>query len=119
MSKKILIVSADPEEKMHLDKALSSVVEEGGELFFAGVKQEALDLIEREHPQLLFLEESFLEEESFWKKKCPHVFFLCKKRAETENKKDCLFKPFKERQIHAIYQEVFSQQKGEFVPPPM
>nr|WP_229425800.1 response regulator [Lusitaniella coriacea] len=56
MQKKILIVDDEPHIRMLLEQTFEELEDEGVELFVATNGQEALDLIEAEKPNLVFLD---------------------------------------------------------------
>lgn len=56
MQKKILIVDDEPHIRMLLEQTLEELEDEGVKLFIATNGQEALDLIEAEKPDLVFLD---------------------------------------------------------------
>jgi two-component system, OmpR family, alkaline phosphatase synthesis response regulator PhoP len=56
MTQKILIVDDEPHIRRLIEQTLEDLEDEGVELLTASNGQEALDMIQAEHPQLVFLD---------------------------------------------------------------
>jgi DNA-binding NtrC family response regulator len=74
---KILIVDANMQDREQLEQILQEIVEEGGELFFVDKREDGLAILKKEHPQLVFLENSFLgDDEKAWIQEGVHLVFM-------------------------------------------
>ena len=99
MRNKILIVDKNKKDRDQLEQILQKVVEVGGELLFAVSREEALKVIARERPQLVFLEISLLGEEEGWSATEGSIVLICKKGDLQERSEDFIVKPFEPDQV--------------------
>jgi hypothetical protein len=66
MRNKILIVSPWHEEKKELEQILAFIPQNGGEIFFTQSEESGLQLLKKEHPQIVFLDEIFASHIEKW-----------------------------------------------------
>lgn len=76
---KILIVVSQPAERALIGEKLYDLIENGTELFFTGTREHALEILEREHPNLIFVDVFFVEENTgLWERYGGHLIVLSK-----------------------------------------
>jgi hypothetical protein len=94
MRNKVLVVDADAKGREQFKQFLQEIIEEGGELFFSEKREDALAIIKREHPQLVFLDSSLVGENlQVWVDKGVHVVLMRHKQEAHGKDEDCVFKP--------------------------
>jgi hypothetical protein len=96
---KILIVSMRLEEREQLEQILQEVIEEGGELLFADRREEALEIVTKEHPQLVFVDNDLAGNKQDWINEGTYVVWMGLAHELPEVGEDRLVKPFVPRQV--------------------
>lgn len=118
MRNKILIVEKNPEDQTALEKILHSLVEDGAELFFAKKKQAALAIMDREHPQLVFVDESLIGKDiEQWNIKGVRVVVMQHKTESSQQREDFILKPFQQKEILEKCHSTLMKSPRPSVPP--
>lgn len=118
MRNKVLIVDADPKDRQQLEHILQEVVEEGGELFFAGKREEGLAILVKEHPQLVFLDTQLVgENEDEWIEKGVHIVVMCERNEPHQRSEDFVIKPLKSHQVLEKCRAVLGKESVPPIPP--
>lgn len=100
MRNKILIVDTHEKDRKELEQILQGIVKDGGELFFASSRREALKILKKEHPQLVFLDVALLgKDEDLWVKTGASIVLICSKDRLQEQGEDFIVKPFDADQV--------------------
>ncbi len=100
MRNKILIVDADQKERQVFEEILQVVVEKGGELLFAGTREDGLTLLAKEHPQLVFVDTHLLgENEEAWNQEGVHIVVMRTRHEPHQKSEDFVLKPLKPHQV--------------------
>lgn len=115
MYNKVLIVASDPEIRNQFEEGLDEIVNEGGELFFAQDQMTALEILEKEHPQLVFWDTAVQFPKEKYRKKKSHFVLVCE-RHEMEGE-DVLVKPIKNRQILEKSRQFLQKNPVSHLPP--
>jgi DNA-binding response OmpR family regulator len=118
MRNKILIVEAAVQERDQLEQMLQEIVEEGGELFFAGTREDGMAILKKEQPQLVFLDASFLGEgEGVWVHEGVHVILMRRKHELRQIEEDFVLKPLKRHQVLEKCHAVLRKEPAAKIPP--
>lgn len=97
--RKILIVAANEQERSDLEEILYEVIEQDGELIFAGTKRNGLEMAANEKPQLVFLDAQFADNQEEWKYEGVHIVVMGNQNERGFSNGDFLLKPLKPLQI--------------------
>ena len=115
MRNKILVVERDVAAREQLETILQEIVEEGGELIFTQKQEDALEIINKQHPPIVFLESRLAEEDrEAWNLEGVHVILTYPRGTTAPADTSHLIKPFRAHQVIEKCREYLSQ---EFVPP--
>ena len=115
MRNKILVVERDGAAREQLETILQEIVEEGGELIFTQKQEDALEIIKKQHPPIVFLEFRLAEENrEAWNWKGVHIILTYPRGKVALAGAEHLFKPFRPHQVLEKCREYLSR---EFVPP--
>src|SRR5262245_10011545 len=98
MRNKILIVSAQAEDREQLEQILQEIVDEGGELFLTEKREDGLAIFNKEQPLLIFLDSALVGKEGDWMHREAHIILLGSKKELQQKSEDFLIKPFKHQQ---------------------
>jgi hypothetical protein len=111
---KILVVEHEEADRVELESILQEVIEEGGELIFSQKKEEALEILHKQHPIIVLIESKYIEEDpQAWHVEGVHIILIYPHGAKACNQEH-IFKPFNPHQILEKCSEYLSR---EFVPP--
>ena len=100
MRNKILIVDSHKKDRRELEQIFQGIVRNGGELFFASCRGEALEILTKEHPQLVFLDIALVgKDEEVWVKTGAYIVLICSKDRLQERSEDFIVKPFDADQV--------------------
>lgn len=116
MINKILIIDPNQKERFQLEKILQEVIQKGGEIIIAEKREDGLAMIEREHPQLVFLDASILGEEKEWAQKRVHIVVMRRKNEGHPPDEDSIMKPFKAQQVLEKCRSFLSKEPPAFIP---
>lgn len=118
MLNKILIADPDKDDRKELEQILQEIVEEGGELFFADKKEEALTILKRERPQLLLLDADLMGgDPALWKVEGVHLILMCRKKDLAHTAEQVLHKPFKAHQVLEKCRAWLKEEPAAPIPP--
>ncbi len=94
MRNKILIISSKRESE--LENIFLELVKKGGEIFFADSRQVAFQILEKEHPNIVFIDAPFFDEASdAWGHHKGAFFVLREKNENASENESTLHRPFK------------------------
>ena len=100
MRNKILIVDSHERDRKELEQILLGIIKDGGELFFSSSRGEALEILAKEHPQLVFLDAALIgKDEDVWVKTGAYIVLICSKDRPQERSEDFVVKPFDADQV--------------------
>ncbi len=116
MRNKILLAGSE-KERVLFDAIFQDFLEAGGELFFAEKKEMALSILQQEHPQLVFVDALFFDEEKEWQRPGSHIVILSEHPIPNTN---YLLKPLKRPEVMEKCLQVFGAHQSIFPKmPPM
>lgn len=116
MINKILIVDSNEKERSQLEKILQEVIQKGGEIIIAEKREDGLAIIERDHPQLVFLDARILGDKKEWELKGVHIVVMRGKNEEQLPDEDSILKPFKAQQVLEKCHAFLSNEPPAFIP---
>ncbi len=117
---KLLILVPEEKERLHLAQMLDTFIEEGGEIFFADTPTQALEIIEREKPKLLFIEENVIDNDHpLWKRENLCIALIARMKREKYPAKTVLFKPLQQTKVVEVCEKVFGKGTPHPSLPPM
>ena len=115
MRNKILVIEQDAPEREQLETILQEIVEEGGELIFTQKREDAWEIIKKQHPAIVLLDSRLVEEDrEVWNLEGVHVILTYPRGTPAPARTLHLFKPFKAHQVLEKCREFLSP---ECVPP--
>jgi len=117
MHKKILIVTSDRQEKEKIETIFEEMMEKGGELLFVDKKEDIMPLLDKEHPQLVFLDGDLMGSDTFPEIAEMHIVWIRKKGDARMEGEDTLFKPFTAHDVVAKCRQVMDLSLWEKVNP--
>ncbi|MFZ0566121.1 MAG: hypothetical protein WAM28_08060 [Chlamydiales bacterium] len=118
MRNKVLVVEMDPKEQRELEMMLLEVAEEGGELFFAQNRESGLEILNKELPQLVFLDFALIgENEEEWIHEGVRIVLMCHRDDPYPKDKDVMLKPLKARQVLEKCRAVLNREPPSPIPP--
>ncbi len=97
MRNKILVVESDAEAREQLEQMLQEVLEAGGELFFTQNREDALAIIAKEQPAIVFLDPRLVGGDlAVWKREGVHLVVTGEAKRDGA---DFLARPFEVEQV--------------------
>lgn len=115
MQNKILILDSDPKVLQLIEQMLEEVVQAGAELFLTRRAGDALIILKRECPQLIFVDQALMgQEKGMWHQTGVHVVFTGDAAIAGE---DCLVKPFNASQVLERCHRYLNQEAVRPMPP--
>jgi DNA-binding LytR/AlgR family response regulator len=100
MRNKILIIESNPLLRNQFEESFQEILAQGGELFFTSDTREGIALLQKEKPQLIFLEFKLGGGDfSKWRREGSHLVLLADKGDTLPPDVDFLIKPLQERQL--------------------
>jgi DNA-binding response OmpR family regulator len=116
MCNKILIVENELAAREQIEQILQGIVEEGGELFFTHQREEALSLIKKERPQIVFLDISLIgEDRAVWaQQEGVHLILTLPSTVKPLRGEEWIVKPFQSDQV---FEKCHAYLSREAMPP--
>lgn len=116
MRNKILLLS-DEKDRLQFELVLQDFLSAGGEFFFAEKKASALEIVHKEHPQLVFIDHVHFKEEEWVG---TSIVVLCEKENFKKAHIQFLLRPLENGAILDKCHAVFALLQGTFLKiPPM
>ncbi len=116
MRHKILIWTLQTENSV-FQESLAHFLEEGGELFIALNAQDAEAIVNREKPQLIFIDHRSLQAFSKGSVKESHCYVICEKGTQAPNGYLTLERPLTQKKIADCCKAVFTDEIFVKIPP--
>lgn len=118
MRNKILIVGAKLQGEDELEGMLQEVVETGGELFLTETTEDGLTILQKEKPQLVFLDARLVgAHHEKWVCKGVHVVLMRHKHEPDFGMEDSLIKPVRYRQVWEKCRAILNPEPAPQLPP--
>lgn len=118
MHPKILIALISQEEKQQFEEALSDYLDRGGELLFASTKDDGLQILKKEKPVLVFLDNQLVgPNEDEWVQKGTQVILVRDVHDAEQQGEDFIDRPLKQEQILEKCKKTLDSLRFSRVPP--
>jgi DNA-binding response OmpR family regulator len=117
MRNKILIVCDNIEEREQMEQILQSIVEEGGELFFAGKQEEGITILNKERPHILFLDSPLLDDKKRWEHEGTHLIIMRMQGEAPQKGEGYVMKPFKVHEVLEKCRLCLHHDPALYIPP--
>lgn len=117
MRKKILIATS-VKERLILEKDLASILDEGGELLLVTTQEEGLNVLHKEKPSLIFVDESLTGKNlDLWNQEGSLLVIITDKKNASQYSVMTLVRPIDSNRVTEICNALWTTRENALLPP--